>query len=1483
MRGGFVIEMVMETRNNSFGMALKVLAVIMTGLLSVQFLSAQADWYNENWSYRREVAVPNVGGADLTEFQVKITLDNSFDFSKALADGSDIRVAAGDGTTLIPFWIEEWIPASTAATIWVRVPSIPVSDTVVYIYYGNPTPAAPGEPVETPPVGPFTRAAGNPIVPAGATGSSLLAENIVYDPISGHYWMCLANYSQSCISLCWSDTPTDPGSWTWGGNVITTFSIFYSGAPHLLHHNGTWYLFYADRPNIRVATSSAVGGPYTINPTPALVPSGPAPAWDNFRVDEPYVFQRNDGKWIMIYMGDAGDVTEQVGYAIADNVGGPYTAYEGNPVIRFGPSGSYDAGTVADPWVYEYHGTYYVGYTVSSTKSSPWQTALATTTDWVNFTKIGVILPASGTAFDAANSFRGAVTRIGDTYVFSYTGGGYGMGIATQPVYSAPAPGGVVNTPDAVFDFYDGFDGTSLDMTKWSLTNGSLSNVSVNGGFATISVSSSYTRISGTSSFGMNTIGETRAAHLAPRTLNVIGEVGFASSDWSTVRIVDNFTLGTTYWQRQAKIAPNSDVAHPFANMVQTADANWHVFSVFRQSPNIAGFQIDDNSVETTTSNVPTSDLPPFLMAYTESVVSRLDVDWTRVRKWAGADPVTVVGSEEVGSGLAEANYWTGDHPVDGTAWWSEPLNWSENSVPDINTDVIIPDRTNDPVLGDDAFCRNLTINSGATLTLNGFHVLTVSGDWTADGSLSTAGSGKVIFNGSEQTISGTSGQLFYHLTISSPGSVTLGVNVQLQGDLTVTSGVFDIGAYSVNRTSPGGFLILQNGSSLRIGGTGALPAGYANYSFTPGSRVEYSGANQSITDTFYPNLILSGSGIKTFPAGGLDGNGNLIITGTARALLPNGSESDMGSLVLGTSAALSGSYGSTSSAAANTDDNHFAVGYTGIINHTVLSAGNWLGGTSADWNNSANWVGGIPGASTDVVIPAYAEHQPVVNPDSPNATCRNLTINPGASLTIKPGQAMTVSGDLSNSGTLTIESASVLSSGSLIVLSGSSTGNVIYDRQVNTSNNLYHFFSSPVDAPTFPTTATVYSYDEPAGAWITTTTNAKGRGYSLQKGITSLRFEGTIVTADVTVEASSPYADAIIGGVAGEYDNRTPAPGRDFEDNWGGGGWNLLGNPYTSALDVGSFITVNSTQFDPNYKALYLYDGSDYRYVSNPVGSWLSGTAMNENFIQAGQGFFVLAMNDASEFTFNRTMQGHDTDVLLLKSASAGESWPGLQLNLRSGDKVSSTLVVYNDNMSTGLDPGYDIGLMSSGSGVDIYTTLALADNGVNFTRQALPVTGADNLKVAVGIDSEKGGEVTFSAVTVPIGTNRFWLEDRVTGTFTDLTTKSYTVNLPANTYGTGRFLIISSANTPTSAKPGEFADPGVRIWMSDGKLIIKGEFGERSLYELYDLNGKTIMDGRLEGNELNIINLPGNLHGVYVVRVIDGLKVTTRKIAVL
>ena len=209
--------------------------------LDAALASPNADgWFGHAWSYRRAVTITCPCTQTQTDYQVQVSLDASFDFGNAQTDGSDLRVTASDGVTQIPFWIESWNPP-TSASIWVKVPEIPAgSGTTIYLYYGNAHPT--NDPVEVPPVGPWTRAAGNPIVPIGdsGNGASLLAENIVYDEGTGHYWMVFANYRNGSVGLVWSDTPAAPNSWHWFGPVINS-----GNAPHILKYAGTWYIFYS--------------------------------------------------------------------------------------------------------------------------------------------------------------------------------------------------------------------------------------------------------------------------------------------------------------------------------------------------------------------------------------------------------------------------------------------------------------------------------------------------------------------------------------------------------------------------------------------------------------------------------------------------------------------------------------------------------------------------------------------------------------------------------------------------------------------------------------------------------------------------------------------------------------------------------------------------------------------------------------------------------------------------------------------------------------------------------------------------------------------------------------------------------------------------------------------------------------------------------------------------------------------------------------
>jgi hypothetical protein len=54
------------------------------------------------------------------------------------ADFDDLRFTAGDGVTLLPYWVGSKTN-SAQAEVWVKVPSLPAQDTaVIYMYYNNP-------------------------------------------------------------------------------------------------------------------------------------------------------------------------------------------------------------------------------------------------------------------------------------------------------------------------------------------------------------------------------------------------------------------------------------------------------------------------------------------------------------------------------------------------------------------------------------------------------------------------------------------------------------------------------------------------------------------------------------------------------------------------------------------------------------------------------------------------------------------------------------------------------------------------------------------------------------------------------------------------------------------------------------------------------------------------------------------------------------------------------------------------------------------------------------------------------------------------------------------------------------------------------------------------------------------------------------------------------------------------------------------------
>jgi hypothetical protein len=92
-------------------------------------------------------------------------------------------------------------------------------------------------------------------------------------------------------------------------------------------------------------------------------------------------------------------------------------------------------------------------------------------------------------------------------------------------------------------------------------------------------------------------------------------------------------------------------------------------------------------------------------------------------------------------------------------------------------------------------------------------------------------------------------------------------------------------------------------------------------------------------------------------------------------------------------------------------------------ITIAVAPAQTWIGVASSDWNNAANWCGGVPNSSTDVTIPSSAPNMPVL---SAAGSARNISINAGGTLTIAANGVLDLFGNVAGAGNFNATAGSI-------------------------------------------------------------------------------------------------------------------------------------------------------------------------------------------------------------------------------------------------------------------------------------------------------------------------------------------------------------------------------------------------------------------------------------------------------------------------
>lgn len=210
------------------------------------------------------------------------------------------------------------------------------------------------------------------------------------------------------------------------------------------------------------------------------------------------------------------------------------------------------------------------------------------------------------------------------------------------------------------------------------------------------------------------------------------------------------------------------------------------------------------------------------------------------------------------------------------------------------------------------------------------------------------------------------------------------------------------------------------------------------------------------------------------------------------------------------------------------------------------------------------------------------------------------------------------------------------------------------------------------------------------------------------------------------------------------------------------GDGWNLVGNPYTCAVDWNNHVDWGLTNVTPT---AYFYDGANGNYASYNGNTGTYTNNKYNGYIPATQGFFVKATATGGSITFPASQRLHSDTNAFLKTTG---NLTYLKTRVNSEFGFDETIIGFDNNTVEGIDANYDAYyLYGIGNAPSLYTHDGDIQLAHNFYED---IEG--NEVVALNFEAKENGTyvLTFDNIDsfdfdIPI-----WLEDKNEDTFTNL-----------------------------------------------------------------------------------------------------------------
>ena len=494
-----------------------------------------------------------------------------------------------------------------------------------------------------------------------------------------------------------------------------------------------------------------------------------------------------------------------------------------------------------------------------------------------------------------------------------------------------------------------------------------------------------------------------------------------------------------------------------------------------------------------------------------------------------------------------------------------------------------------------------------------------------------------------------------------------------------------------------------------------------------------------------------------------------------------------------------------------------------------------------------------------------------------------NLTVVSGANLTLSEDASITASGNLTNTGTVTLNSTA--DNFSSIIVSGSSSGDIVYNRYVNTvGTGEWDLIGSPVDglsindfvttnSSVLATNGSAYAvgyHDNTDDSWTNYTTSTVGgagnfdtaRGYQMatSSGAT-MAFTGSIATTDQT--------QSIINNNG---------------NGNGGRRWNLVANPFPSYLNANTnahasnnFLSVNASVIDSSFLSIYGWaaDGSGYTIYNNTSSA---------TYIAPGQGFFIAAdsnSNTVLNFTAAmRTTTGTGDFVLGPQPLIYR-----LELILKDETQKVKTNFYFKNGLSLDLDPGYDAGAYNQST--KLSTRLPQGSNQTAFAINAMDINSLENTRVPLEIRQNAGQAFRVSIAEADLPEDIYvYLEDTLNGTVTSLKENDFELTAQSDLSGAERFFIVFKDNSVLSSGDTLGID-ALNVFKANNNnfVTIAGitpELGKLDV-TLYNILGMRVREKALNpATATQRVSTEGLASGLYVVQVRSANQIFNKKIIV-